>query len=171
MDTGFVARHAKKQKVRVCLAILSSSDSLYGSKLTGARHCPNMRAWLGGRVVKNLAAHGFTIKNKTFESTISVARADFEEDRPGIFGPVRSEMGGNAKRHPESIIFGLLKTGFSTATFDGQNFFDTGSPGARRRRQYRDHGRQYRWRFGHALVPSRYDQGNSPDDLANPDAL
>ena len=29
MDTGFVARHAEKQKVRVCLAILSSPDRLY----------------------------------------------------------------------------------------------------------------------------------------------
>ncbi len=37
-------------------------------------------------------------------------------------------MGGNAKRHPEEIIFGLLKTGFTTPTFDGQNFFDTVHP-------------------------------------------
>lgn len=87
-----------------------------------------MREWIGGRVVKNLAAHGFTIKNKTFESTISVARADFEDDRPGIFGPVLSEMGGNARRHPESILFSLLKAGFTTTTFDGQNFFDTLHP-------------------------------------------
>ena len=28
VDTGFVARHAEKQKVRVCLAILSSPDRL-----------------------------------------------------------------------------------------------------------------------------------------------
>ena len=29
VDTGFVARHAQKQKVRVCLAILSAPDRLY----------------------------------------------------------------------------------------------------------------------------------------------
>ncbi len=27
---------------------------------------PDMREWIGGRVIKNLAAHGFTIRNKTF---------------------------------------------------------------------------------------------------------
>lgn len=89
---------------------------------------PNMREWIGGRVIKNLAAHGFTIKNKTFESTISVARTDFEDDRLGIFGPVQSEMGGIAKHRPESIIFGLLKTGFTTVGFDTANFFDTVHP-------------------------------------------
>ncbi|OZA10152.1 MAG: hypothetical protein B7Y02_11255, partial [Rhodobacterales bacterium 17-64-5] len=35
---------------------------------------------------------------------------------------------GNAKRHPEEIIFGLLKAGFATTAFDGQNFFDTVHP-------------------------------------------
>jgi transposase len=35
---------------------------------------------------------------------------------------------GNAKRHPEELIFGLLKTGFSTATLNGQSFFDTDHP-------------------------------------------
>lgn len=97
-----------------------ASDESYG----WFAQFPNMREWVGARVVKNLSARGFNIKNKLFESTISVARTDFEDDRLGIFGPLLSEMGGNAKRHPESIIFGLLKTGFSSPSFDGQNFFD-----------------------------------------------
>ena len=106
---------------RIAMEVPSqASDESYG----WFAQFPNMREWVGARVVKNLSARGFNIKNKLFEATISVARTDFEDDRLGIFGPMLSEMGGNAKRHPESIIFGLLKTGFSSPSFDGQNFFD-----------------------------------------------
>ena len=37
-------------------------------------------------------------------------------------------MGNNARRHPDELVFGLLKTGFSTNCYDGQNYFDTDHP-------------------------------------------
>lgn len=33
---------------------------------------PSMREWIGDRQVNNLAAHSYTIKNKTFEATVAV---------------------------------------------------------------------------------------------------
>ncbi len=87
-----------------------------------------MREWLGPRHVKALEAHGFTIRNKTFESTIEVNRTDIEDDRLGVFKPAFSEMGQAARRHPDELIFGLLKGGFASASYDGQNFFDTDHP-------------------------------------------
>lgn len=89
---------------------------------------PGMREWLGPRVVKNLSATGFTIENKLFESTVAVKRTDIEDDKLGLFKPVFAEMGGNAKRHPEELIFNLLKGGFAANGFDGQYFFDTDHP-------------------------------------------
>lgn len=89
---------------------------------------PAMREWVGPRVVNNLSAYGFTITNRKFESTVSVSREDIEDDRLGTFRPAFAEMGGMARRHPDELVFGLLKSGFSSLCYDGQNFFDTDHP-------------------------------------------
>ncbi len=87
-----------------------------------------MREWLAERIIHNLAAHSFTITNRRFESTVAVQRTDIEDDRLGIFKPAFSKMGNNARRHPDELVFGLLKSGFSTNCYDGQNYFDTDHP-------------------------------------------
>jgi phage major head subunit gpT-like protein len=71
---------------------------------------------------------GFTIKNRKFEATVSVARDDLADDRLGIYGPMFSEMGRNARQHPEELVFGLLRSGFTTNCYDTQFFFDTDHP-------------------------------------------
>ncbi len=87
-----------------------------------------LREWIGQRVVKNLATHSYTIKNRTFEDTVSVSRDDISDDRIGVFNPVVSEMGRNAAVHPDELVFSVLKNGFATTCYDGQNFFDTDHP-------------------------------------------
>lgn len=89
---------------------------------------PNMREWIGPRHVKSFEAHGFTIKNRKFESTVEVNRDDIADDKIGVYKPAFSEMGQASKRHPEELIFGLLASGFETSCYDGQNFFDTDHP-------------------------------------------
>lgn len=89
---------------------------------------PAMREWVGQRQVKNLEAHGFTIKNRKFESTVAVARDDISDDRLGVFKPMFSEMGRNARQHPEELIFNLLKSGFTSNCYDQQFFFDVDHP-------------------------------------------
>lgn len=84
---------------------------------------PQLREWVGPRQVKNLSAHGFTIVNRIFESSVSVKRTDIEDDRLGIFKPMFAEMGTFARRHPEELVFGLLKDGFAAPSFDGTTFF------------------------------------------------
>jgi hypothetical protein len=75
---------------------------------------PTMREWIGPRVAGNLLAYGFTIANRKFESTVSVAREDIEDDRLGTFKPAFAEMGSMARRHPDELVFGLLKNGFNS---------------------------------------------------------
>lgn len=86
---------------------------------------PKMREWLGDRVVNNLSAHGFIIKNRDFELTISVDRNDIQDDRYGIYGPMFTELGRTAGEKPDELIFGLLANGFTGVCYDGQYFFDT----------------------------------------------
>lgn len=102
----------------------TSRDETYG----WLGQFPALREWIGPRQVKNLEAHGFTIKNRKFESTIEISRDDIADDRLGIFKPALSEMGQAAKRHPDELIFDLLARGFAAPCYDGQNFFDTDHP-------------------------------------------
>lgn len=105
-----------------------SRDETYG----WIGNLPAMREWIGSRVIGNLSAYGFTITNRKFELTVSVDRTDIEDDRLGTFKPAFAEMGGMARQsssgHPDELIFNLLKNGFTSPCFDGQNFFDTDHP-------------------------------------------
>lgn len=91
-------------------------------------HFPQLREWIGPRHVQSLKAHGFTITNRDFESTVAVRRNSIADDKLGVFKPAFSEMGQLARLHPEELIMGLLANGFTEACFDGQSFFDTEHP-------------------------------------------
>ncbi|NOT13740.1 MAG: hypothetical protein HOP23_18265 [Methylococcaceae bacterium] len=89
---------------------------------------PKIREWLGDRVVKNLVANGYTIKNKLYENSIVVPRTEIEDDNYGVYSPLFSEMGRVSAEHPDELIFTLLAAGFTTACYDGKNFFDSLHP-------------------------------------------
>lgn len=52
-----------------------------------------------------------------------MTRNNIEDDKLGIFKPIFAEMGNFARRHPEELVFDLLRRGFDTPGFDGSNFF------------------------------------------------
>lgn len=89
---------------------------------------PKFREWIGDRVVKDMAAHGYSITNKDWESTVGVKRPDIEDDEVGVYSPLFQEMGRAAKVQPDELVFELLKAGLTTLCYDGQNFFDTDHP-------------------------------------------
>lgn len=89
---------------------------------------PKLREWIGDRQVKQMAADGYSITNKTFESTVGVERTQIEDDQEGIFLPLFDEMGRATKTHPDELVFPLLATGTGTLCYDGQNYFDTDHP-------------------------------------------
>jgi phage major head subunit gpT-like protein len=89
---------------------------------------PNMREWLGDRVVHGAKAHGYSIRNKQFELTVGVPRPAIEDDQYGVYTPMMTEMGSAAAAHPDQLVFSLLAAGSSTVCYDGQNFFDTDHP-------------------------------------------
>lgn len=89
---------------------------------------PALVEWVGERVLKDMAAHGYSITNKLFESTVSVRRVDIEDDEVGIYKPLFGEMGRAAKSFPDELVYGLLAQGLASLCYDGQNFFDTDHP-------------------------------------------
>ncbi len=89
---------------------------------------PNVREWIGGRVVHSITQAGYTIKEKPYEVTIAVDKDDIETDNLGIYAPLFTELGAASGSHYDQIVFSLLKAGFSTACYDKQYFFDTDHP-------------------------------------------
>lgn len=111
---------------RIAMTVPSSArDETYG----WLGQFPQLREWLGGeRVVRDLEAHGFTIVNRKFESTVGIRREDFDDDRLGVFKPMFAEMGHLARQHPDEMIFPMLKAGFTELCYDGQYYFDADHP-------------------------------------------
>jgi len=89
---------------------------------------PSLAKWIGDRNIQSMKAHGYTITNEDYESTVGVDRNDIEDDNLGIYAPIFSEMGRAAAIHPDEMVFPLLTAGFTTDCYDGQFFFDTDHP-------------------------------------------
>lgn len=111
---------------------------------------PDLREWVGDRVVKDMKESGYQIVNKEWESTVGVKRPQIEDDNLGIYRPMVQAMGQAAARHPDILIAGLMKNGASQLCYDGQNFFDTDHP------VYPNHDGT-----GAAATVSNYDDGTS----------
>ena len=89
---------------------------------------PMLREWVGDRAVQALTAHGYSVTNKAFEATVAVDRDDIEDDRIGIYRPMIEMLAQNGKKHPDVLVFNLLKNGVSELCYDGQYFFDDDHP-------------------------------------------
>ena len=86
---------------------------------------PQMREWLGDRVIAQLAAAGFTIKNKDWEATLEVDRNDILFDKLNMVRPRIQLLAQSGAKHYMKLIVNLLVNGFTNPCFDGQYFFDT----------------------------------------------
>jgi phage major head subunit gpT-like protein len=89
---------------------------------------PQLREWIGERVIHKLSAHAFTIVNRDFESTVAIDRNDFADDRLGLYTPMFSALGVLTAQHREELVFGLLDRGFDAPCYDGRPFFDAAHP-------------------------------------------
>lgn len=89
---------------------------------------PGIQEWVTDRQLVALGAHGYAIENKTWETSITVKRENIEDDQIGIYAPIATKFGEDVALFPDQLAFGLLKDGFNTLCWDGQNFFDTDHP-------------------------------------------
>lgn len=91
---------------------------------------PQMREWIGERVVHNISENAYILFNKKFELTYGVSRTDIEDDANtlGIYNMQFESLGKNAKKHPDQLVATALINGQNTACFDGQPFFAVAHP-------------------------------------------
>ncbi len=128
LKTGFKAEYAKGLSMvePMYQDIATTIPSATASNTYGwLGQFPQLREWVGDRQIKDMAAHGYQITNKLYESTVGVKRTDIEDDNLGVYAPLMQEMGRAAAIHPDELVFGLLGTAHNADCFDGKKFFAT----------------------------------------------
>lgn len=100
----------------------STFESVYG----WLAELPEMRKWVGDRIVKNLVGRAYTLKNDPWELTIGVDRRAIEFDQIGQYSMRFAMMGESAAGWKDKLVTDAqIANGLC---FDGQNFYDTDHP-------------------------------------------
>lgn len=102
----------------------STSENEYG----WIGELPEMREWIGDRVIHGIRQHGYTLRNKEFELTVGVKRPKIEDDQFGIYTPLFAQLGQSARRKPDALVFGALQAGETELCYDGKPFFAADHP-------------------------------------------
>ncbi|GHV76496.1 head protein [Spirochaetia bacterium] len=89
---------------------------------------PQMREWVGDRVIKDMKEFAYQIANRKFESTLGVDRVDIEDDNLGQYRVMAREMADEYERFMNRNVAALLTGGFANLCYDGQKFFDADHP-------------------------------------------
>ncbi|ENI5904657.1 TPA: Mu-like prophage major head subunit gpT family protein [Citrobacter freundii] len=89
---------------------------------------PGIKEWVSTRQLLTLKEMGYSITNKTWESSIKVKREKIEDDQLGQYSVIAEQFGRSVTMFPDSLVFKLLCDGFTTTCFDGQYFFDSDHP-------------------------------------------
>ena len=84
---------------------------------------PGLREFVDERQPGDLKPYSYAIKNRTWESTISIDRTALEDDQYGQIALRVRQMASVAKQHLDTIVFGLLASGFAANGYDGVPFF------------------------------------------------
>jgi phage major head subunit gpT-like protein len=116
---------AKPQAGRIATMVNSTTKS---EEYGWIGKVPNVRQWLGDRMVQNMSTSSYAIKNVPYELTIAVDRDDIEDDNLGVYGPLFSEMGLSTVSHKDQLVYGALTAGFVNLAFDGQPYFSPNHP-------------------------------------------
>lgn len=120
---AFAAAQPQYQKIAMTVPSSTSAETYAWMEAL-----PRIHEWLGERDVQSLGTKSMQITNRKFVSTVKVRRDQIEDDQFGVFGAIFSQLGKSVGDFPDELIFPLLNAGFSTACFDGQNFFDPNHP-------------------------------------------
>jgi phage major head subunit gpT-like protein len=89
---------------------------------------PEMREWLGERVVANLKEHAYSLANKRYELTYGVNRDKIADDKLAIYALHFTQLGGRTKKHPDILMRDVMQNGQNALCYNGQNFFSTTHP-------------------------------------------
>jgi len=94
---------------------------------------PKMSEWIGPRIIKQLQANIWSIRNKIWQWAIEIDRMQLQRDKLGMIRPRIQGGASEGRRHLDELLFTLLANGFVNAAlphgmsnlcYDGQYFFD-----------------------------------------------
>lgn len=92
---------------------------------------PTMQEWIGPRKTQNAATRGYNLINKPYELTLAVDKFKIEDDTYGVYNPITTEMGWQAKKWPDYQLRDLIRGTGSHANdvgLDGLAFFHASHP-------------------------------------------
>lgn len=118
--TGYNTHHQQ-----LCMRVPSTG---VGNTYPKLDDIPKMREWIGSRVINRLDTNAFTLLNRKFENTVAIPVDAIADDQYAIYTNVASSFGSSAAELPDDLLIEQIESGFTTAHFDGQNFFDTDHP-------------------------------------------
>ncbi|MDR0387267.1 MAG: Mu-like prophage major head subunit gpT family protein [Treponema sp.] len=89
---------------------------------------PQMREWVGDRVIKDIGESAYQIFNQKWESTLGVDRTDIEDDNLGQYRIMARGMADEFERFMSRKLAALITGGFTDLCYDGQPFFNASHP-------------------------------------------
>jgi len=122
---GIVETQGADEYKKIAMEVASNRS---GNSYPWLEEMPQIREWVGDRVVHELAKRGYAIENRHFELTVGVKKIAIEDDDIGIYKPIVKGFGQQTAMHPNKMSFGLLDRGHETYCHDGQYMFDTDHP-------------------------------------------
>lgn len=107
----------------------SSEQNVYG----WIGKIDKMREWVGPRVTHSPAAQTYTLVNRPYELTETIDKFKLEDDQFGIYAPVATQLGWQAKKWPDYQLRDLLfntgtQTGARQNGLDGLTHWNTAHP-------------------------------------------
>lgn len=116
---------ATPQWDKIATKVPSSGKANYYGWL---KDLPEIKEWVGDRQLKDLGKHGYSIENKTYESSISISKDEVDDDEIGQYSVIAQNYGDQVAMFPDKQCYPLLVAGFTTLCYDGQNYFDNDHP-------------------------------------------
>lgn len=83
---------------------------------------PGMREWLGPRIIRNLQAVDYTLKNKDFERTYSLPKNKIADDQYGVYRNHPKYAGWAVAKWPDQMLARTIKA--NPTSVDGLSFFN-----------------------------------------------
>ncbi len=120
---GVTAAKPQWQKIAT-LVPSTGAANFYG----GLKDLPGIKEWVGTRQLATIDKFGYTIQNKTWESSITIGREEVDDDQIGMYGVISQKYGEDVAMFPDSLAYGLLAKGFTDLCLDGQPYFDVDHP-------------------------------------------
>ena len=93
---------------------------------------PQLRQWLGDRILQNAVLRDYILTNLPYELTIALDQFRIEDNKISSFEPTVRMIAEQAKKWPDTLLFtattGALAAGTTALTYDGVAYFSTSHP-------------------------------------------